>query len=49
LTIILIAYIAYVARHLPIAFVFVRSLVKQVSPELEEAARILGGPGGCGT
>jgi ABC-type Fe3+ transport system permease subunit len=39
LTIILIAY---VARHLPIAFVFVRSLVKQVSPELEEAARILG-------
>jgi iron(III) transport system permease protein len=46
LTIILIAY---VARHLPIAFVFVRSLVKQVSPELEEAARILGGPGGCGT
>jgi iron(III) transport system permease protein len=31
-----------VARHLPIAFVFVRSLVKQVSPELEEAARILG-------
>jgi iron(III) transport system permease protein len=39
LTIILIAY---VARHLPIAFVLVRSLVKQVSPELEEAARILG-------
>jgi iron(III) transport system permease protein len=39
LTIILIAY---VARHLPIGFVFVRSLVKQVSPELEEAARILG-------
>jgi iron(III) transport system permease protein len=39
LTIILIAY---VARHLPIAYVFVRSLVKQVSPELEEAARILG-------
>ena len=39
LTIILIAYMA---RHLPIAFVFVRSLVKQVSPELEEAARILG-------
>jgi iron(III) transport system permease protein len=39
LTIILIAY---VARHLPIAFVFVRSLVSQVSPELEEAARILG-------
>jgi iron(III) transport system permease protein len=39
LTIILIAY---VARHLPIAFVFVRSLFKQVSPELEEAARILG-------
>jgi len=39
LTIILIAYMA---RHLPIAFVFVRTLVKQVSPELEEAARILG-------
>ncbi|HEY4405969.1 MAG TPA: iron ABC transporter permease [Xanthobacteraceae bacterium] len=39
LTIILIAY---VARHLPIGFVFVRSLMKQVSPELEEAARILG-------
>jgi iron(III) transport system permease protein len=39
LTIILIAY---VARHLPIGFVFVRSLIKQVSPELEEAARILG-------
>jgi iron(III) transport system permease protein len=39
LTIILIAY---VARHLPIAFMFVRSLFKQVSPELEEAARILG-------
>jgi iron(III) transport system permease protein len=39
LTIILIAY---VARHLPIAFVLVRSLVKQVSPELEEAARVLG-------
>jgi iron(III) transport system permease protein len=39
LTIILIAY---VARHLPIAFVLVRSLAKQVSPELEEAARILG-------
>jgi iron(III) transport system permease protein len=39
LTIILIAY---VGRHLPIAFVFVRALVKQVSPELEEAARILG-------
>jgi iron(III) transport system permease protein len=37
-----IILIAYVARHLPIAFVFVRSLVKQVSPELEEAARILG-------
>jgi iron(III) transport system permease protein len=39
LTIILIAY---VGRHLPIAFVLVRALVKQVSPELEEAARILG-------
>jgi iron(III) transport system permease protein len=39
LTIILIAY---VARHLPIGFVLVRSLIKQVSPELEEAARILG-------
>jgi iron(III) transport system permease protein len=39
LTIILIAY---VARHLPIGFVLVRSLFKQVSPELEEAARILG-------
>jgi iron(III) transport system permease protein len=39
LTIILIAY---VARHLPIGYVFVRSLIKQVSPELEEAARILG-------
>ena len=39
LTIILIAY---VARHLPIGFVFVRALMKQVSPELEEAARILG-------
>jgi iron(III) transport system permease protein len=37
-----IILIAYVARHLPIAFVFVRSLFKQVSPELEEAARILG-------
>jgi iron(III) transport system permease protein len=37
-----IILIAYVARHLPIAFVFVRSLAKQVSPELEEAARILG-------
>jgi iron(III) transport system permease protein len=31
-----------VARHLPIGFVLVRSLFKQVSPELEEAARILG-------
>jgi iron(III) transport system permease protein len=39
LTIILIAY---VAKHLPIAFVFVRSLMKQISPELEEAARIAG-------
>jgi iron(III) transport system permease protein len=37
-----IILIAYVARHLPIGFVFVRSLFKQVSPELEEAARILG-------
>ena len=39
LTIILIAY---VARHLPIGLVLVRALFKQVSPELEEAARILG-------
>jgi iron(III) transport system permease protein len=37
-----IILIAYVARHLPIGLVFVRSLFKQVSPELEEAARILG-------
>jgi hypothetical protein len=40
LTIILIAD---VARHLPIAFAFVRSLVQQVATELEEAARILAG------
>ena len=39
LTIILIAYSA---RHLPIAFVYTRSLVKQLSPELEEAARVSG-------
>lgn len=39
LTIILIAYSA---RHLPIAFVYVRSLVKQLSPELEEAGRVSG-------
>jgi iron(III) transport system permease protein len=44
LTIILIAY---VARHLPIAFVFVRSLVKLVSPELEGPPASWG-PGGCG-
>jgi iron(III) transport system permease protein len=37
-----IILIAYTARHLPIAFVYVRSLVKQLSPELEEAARISG-------
>lgn len=39
LTIILIAY---VSRHLPIAFVYVRSLIKQTAPELEEAARVSG-------
>ena len=43
LTIILIAY---TARHLPIAFVYVRSLLKQLSPQLEEAARMSGAGGG---
>jgi iron(III) transport system permease protein len=37
-----IILIAYVARHVPIAFVYVRSLIKQLSPELEEAARVSG-------
>jgi iron(III) transport system permease protein len=37
-----IVLIAYAARHLPIAFVYVRALVKQLSPELEEAARVSG-------
>jgi iron(III) transport system permease protein len=37
-----IMLIAYTARHLPIAFVYVRSLLKQLSPDLEEAARVCG-------
>jgi iron(III) transport system permease protein len=37
-----IVLIAYAARHLPVAFVYLRSLVKQLSPELEEAARVSG-------
>jgi iron(III) transport system permease protein len=37
-----IILIAYAARHLPIAFVYVRTLVKQLSPQLEEVARVSG-------
>jgi iron(III) transport system permease protein len=37
-----IVLVAYCARHLPIAFVYTRALVKQLSPELEEAARVSG-------
>ncbi|NEI69241.1 ABC transporter permease subunit [Rhizobium lusitanum] len=34
--------IAYVAKNLPVAFVFFRSAFKQLSVELEEAARVVG-------
>ena len=34
--------IAYVAKQLPVAFVLVRTALKQVSVDLEEAARIVG-------
>jgi iron(III) transport system permease protein len=37
-----IVLIAYAGRHLPIAFLYVRSLIAQVSPQLEEAARVSG-------
>jgi iron(III) transport system permease protein len=34
--------IAYVAKNLPVAFVFFRSAFKQLSVDLEEAARVVG-------
>jgi len=37
-----IVLIAYAGRHLPIAFVYVRSLIAQISPRFEEAARVSG-------
>ncbi|HEY0208895.1 iron ABC transporter permease [Acerihabitans sp.] len=39
-----ILLIAYVAKQLPISFVLSRSVLKQIAPELEEAARV-GGAG----
>lgn len=37
-----ILIIAYVAKNLPIAFVMFRSALKQIAPELEEVARVVG-------
>jgi iron(III) transport system permease protein len=37
-----ILLIAYVAKKLPIAFVMTRSALKQLSPDLEDAARVAG-------
>lgn len=37
-----IVIIAYVAKKLPVAYVMFRAGMKQISPEFEEAARILG-------
>ncbi|QWA12973.1 iron ABC transporter permease [Sodalis ligni] len=37
-----ILLIAYVAKQLPISFVLSRSVLKQIAPELEEAARVAG-------
>lgn len=34
--------IAYVAKNLPVAFVLFRSAMKQLSPDLEEVARVVG-------
>jgi iron(III) transport system permease protein len=37
-----ILIMAYVAKNLPIAFVMFRSALKQIAPELEEVARVVG-------
>ncbi len=37
-----ILLIAYVAKQLPISFVLSRAVLKQIAPELEEAARVAG-------
>jgi len=38
-----ILLVAYMIKGFPISFLFIRSSLKQISPELEEASRILGG------
>lgn len=38
-----ILWVAYVVRSLPVTFAYARSALLQVSPDLEEAARTLGG------
>ena len=35
--------VGYMVKGFPIAFLFIKSSLKQISPELEEASRILGG------
>jgi iron(III) transport system permease protein len=37
-----ILLIGYIAKHLPIGFVIIRNTIKQITPELEEAARVSG-------
>jgi iron(III) transport system permease protein len=38
-----ILLVGYVVKGFPISFLFMRGALKQISPELEEASRILGG------
>ncbi len=38
-----ILLVGYTVKGLPIAFLYIRSSIKQISPELEEASRIMGG------